>query len=275
MPWTTPVVLSREQKQRYSRHLLIPEVGAEGQARLLGSQGAVHRRRRPRRAGPAVPRRRRRRHHRHRRLRRRRRLQPPAPGHPHHRPGRPQEDRVGRRDHPGAQPGRERRPPRGDAHRRQRRPAHRGLRRHPRRHRHVRDALHAQRRGRPGPHPGRPRVGVPLRGPADACSSPSRARATAACIRRRRRPSSRPGCSVAGVLGVVPGIMGLLQATEALKLLLGIGEPLVGRLLIYDALDGTFDGAPAAPRPALPGVRRRRCRWRRRSGVVHRSVRGA
>ena len=37
-PWTTPVVLSREQKQRYSRHLLIPEVGAEGQAKLLGSK---------------------------------------------------------------------------------------------------------------------------------------------------------------------------------------------------------------------------------------------
>ena len=56
---------------------------------------------------------------------------------------------------------------RGDAHRGQRRPAHRGLRRHPRRHRHVRDALHAQRRGRARGHPGRARLGVPLRGPAD------------------------------------------------------------------------------------------------------------
>ncbi len=53
-------------------------------------------------------------------------------------------------------------------------------------------------------------------------------------------PELAPGCSVAGVLGVVPGTMGLLQATEGLKLLLNIGEPLVGRLLIYDALDGTF-----------------------------------
>lgn len=53
-------------------------------------------------------------------------------------------------------------------------------------------------------------------------------------------PELAPGCSVAGVLGVVPGTMGLLQATEGLKLLLGIGDPLVGRLLIYDALDGTF-----------------------------------
>ena len=53
-------------------------------------------------------------------------------------------------------------------------------------------------------------------------------------------PELAPGCSVAGVLGVVPGTLGILQATEALKLLLGVGEPLVGRLLIYDALDQTF-----------------------------------
>ena len=52
--------------------------------------------------------------------------------------------------------------------------------------------------------------------------------------------------------------MGILQATEALKLLLEIGEPLVGRLLIYDALDSTLHGAEAAARSALPGVRRRR-----------------
>jgi molybdopterin/thiamine biosynthesis adenylyltransferase/rhodanese-related sulfurtransferase len=53
-------------------------------------------------------------------------------------------------------------------------------------------------------------------------------------------PELAPGCSVAGVLGVVPGVMGLLQATEGIKVLLGIGDPLVGRLLIYDALDGAF-----------------------------------
>jgi molybdopterin/thiamine biosynthesis adenylyltransferase len=53
-------------------------------------------------------------------------------------------------------------------------------------------------------------------------------------------PELAPGCSVAGVLGVVPGTMGILQATEALKLLLEIGEPLIGRLLIYDALDSSF-----------------------------------
>jgi adenylyltransferase/sulfurtransferase len=43
------------------------------------------------------------------------------------------------------------------------------------------------------------------------------------------------------VLGVLPGTIGTLQATEALKVLLGIGEPLIGKLLLYNALDMTFD----------------------------------
>ena len=46
-----------------------------------------------------------------------------------------------------------------------------------------------------------------------------------------------PNCATAGVLGVLPGVMGTLQATEAMKLLLGIGETLAGRLLLYDALN--------------------------------------
>lgn len=49
-----------------------------------------------------------------------------------------------------------------------------------------------------------------------------------------------PNCSEAGVLGVLPGIIGLLQASEALKLILGVGEPLVGRLLAFDALGANF-----------------------------------
>ncbi len=49
-------------------------------------------------------------------------------------------------------------------------------------------------------------------------------------------PELAPSCAEAGVLGVLPGVVGLLQAVETLKLLLGIGEPLVGRLLHYDAL---------------------------------------
>ena len=49
-----------------------------------------------------------------------------------------------------------------------------------------------------------------------------------------------PSCAEAGVLGVLPGVIGLLQATEAIKLLLGVGDPLVGRLLYYDALRADF-----------------------------------
>jgi molybdopterin/thiamine biosynthesis adenylyltransferase len=65
-------------------------------------------------------------------------------------------------------------------------------------------------------------------------------------------PELAPGCSVAGVLGVVPGIMGLLQTNEALKLLLGIGDSLVGRLLLFDALDGTFSELKLRRDPACP-----------------------
>jgi molybdopterin/thiamine biosynthesis adenylyltransferase len=57
---------------------------------------------------------------------------------------------------------------------------------------------------------------------------------------------------VAGVLGVVPGIMGMLQAVEGLKVLLDIGDPLVGRLLIYDALDGAFSELQLRRDPHCP-----------------------
>src|SRR5690606_16910672 len=50
-----------------------------------------------------------------------------------------------------------------------------------------------------------------------------------------------PSCATAGVLGVLPGVMGSLQATEAIKLLAGIGKPLAGRLRLYDALTLSFD----------------------------------
>ncbi len=49
-----------------------------------------------------------------------------------------------------------------------------------------------------------------------------------------------PSCAEAGVLGVLPGIVGSIQALEAIKLILGLGEPLVGRLLTYDAMDESF-----------------------------------
>ncbi len=65
-------------------------------------------------------------------------------------------------------------------------------------------------------------------------------------------PELAPGCSVAGVLGVVPGIMGMLQANEAIKLLLGIGDTLAGRLLLFDALDASFNELKLRRDPACP-----------------------
>lgn len=62
-------------------------------------------------------------------------------------------------------------------------------------------------------------------------------------------PGLAPSCAEAGVLGVLPGVIGTLQAVEALKLLLGIGEPLVGRLLHYDALGQRFLELEVAPDP--------------------------
>ncbi|WP_315389515.1 molybdopterin-synthase adenylyltransferase MoeB [uncultured Stenotrophomonas sp.] len=65
-------------------------------------------------------------------------------------------------------------------------------------------------------------------------------------------PEFAPNCAEAGVLGVLPGMVGLLQATEVLKLLLGIGEPLAGRLLTFDALAMRFREIRLAPDAACP-----------------------
>ncbi len=65
-------------------------------------------------------------------------------------------------------------------------------------------------------------------------------------------PGTALNCAEAGVLGVVPGIIGLIQATEAIKLILGIGEPLIGRLLMLDALPMTFREIPIRKDPNCP-----------------------
>ena len=61
-----------------------------------------------------------------------------------------------------------------------------------------------------------------------------------------------PSCAEAGVLGVLPGIIGSIQANEAIKLLLGIGESLVGRYLLFDALDESFREVKLRRDPACP-----------------------
>lgn len=66
-------------------------------------------------------------------------------------------------------------------------------------------------------------------------------------------PEDAPNCAEAGVLGVLPGIIGLLQATEAIKLVLGLGAPLTGRLLCYDALAARFRELRLPRDPQCPG----------------------
>jgi len=68
-------------------------------------------------------------------------------------------------------------------------------------------------------------------------------------------PELAPSCAEAGVLGVLPGLIGLVQANEVLKLLLGIGTPLVGRLLTFDALGTRFSELSLRRDPACPTCR--------------------
>lgn len=83
-----------------------------------------------------------------------------------------------------------------------------------------------------------------------------RRRGTAPCYRclfpQPPAAEDAPNCSEAGVLGVLPGVIGLLQATEAIKLILGIGETLVGRVLMFDALAMRFHETRLAPDPECP-----------------------
>jgi molybdopterin/thiamine biosynthesis adenylyltransferase len=73
------------------------------------------------------------------------------------------------------------------------------------------------------------------------------------CLFREPPPAElAPSCGANGVLGVLPGTMGLLQATEVVKLLVGIGEPAIGRLLLYDALAATLTEVKVRRDPECP-----------------------
>ena len=65
-------------------------------------------------------------------------------------------------------------------------------------------------------------------------------------------PGEVPSCAEGGVLGVLPGLIGCIQATEAVKLILGRGEPLIGRLLLYDALQMSFREFKVRRNPKCP-----------------------
>jgi molybdopterin/thiamine biosynthesis adenylyltransferase/rhodanese-related sulfurtransferase len=85
---------------------------------------------------------------------------------------------------------------------------------------------------------------VPGRGPCYRCLYPA-----------PPPPDLAPSCAEAGVLGVLPGIIGLMQANEAIKLILGKGEPLVGRLLTFDALGTRFQELKLRRDPQCPVCR--------------------
>jgi len=73
------------------------------------------------------------------------------------------------------------------------------------------------------------------------------------CLYREPPPPGLvPSCAEAGVLGVLPGIVGTLQAAEAIKLVLGVGEPLIGRLLAFDAMRVSFRELSVPKDPACP-----------------------
>lgn len=65
-------------------------------------------------------------------------------------------------------------------------------------------------------------------------------------------PGLVPSCAEAGVLGVLPGTIGTMQATEGIKLITGVGEPMIGRMMLYDALAMTFDTIKIRKNPKCP-----------------------
>jgi molybdopterin/thiamine biosynthesis adenylyltransferase/rhodanese-related sulfurtransferase len=82
---------------------------------------------------------------------------------------------------------------------------------------------------------------VPFEGPCYRCMYPT-----------QPPPELAPACDIAGVLGVLPGIAGLLQANEVFKLVLGVGETLAGRLLMFDAMSTEFSEVKIWRDPACP-----------------------
>ena len=88
---------------------------------------------------------------------------------------------------------------------------------------------------------------VPYEGPCYRCLYPT-----------PPPPELAPSCGANGVLGVMAGLMGLLQANEVIKLAAGIGEPLIGRLLLYESLGTALHRAQGPARPRVPDLRRGR-----------------
>ena len=249
------VDVPRSADRRAARPLLAPPAGPRdrrrGPAEAARREGAAARRRRPRLADRAVPRGGRRRHAGNRRRRRRRSLQPAAPGDPHDRSvGTPKVDSAEesiRALNPDVKVVKY--PARIDA-------SNimeiiegydvivDGVDNFPTRYL-LNDAtvrlqipvVSASILG----FDGQLSVFKPYEGPCYRC------------LFREPPPAElAPSCGANGVLGVLPGTMGLLQATEVVKLILGIGEPAIGRLLLYDALGATLTEVKVHRDPECP-----------------------
>ncbi len=240
LPWSAPKVLNEAQRARYSRHTLIPEVGEAGQLQAARLERPARGRRRPRLAGRPLPGRRRR--------RARSRSSTPTSSTSRTcsarcctrwpRSARPRSSRPS-----GAS--RSSTPTCSVVTYRERLTSENidrmlegvdvivdGTDNFPTRYllndaslRHRIPVVHASIYR----FEGQLTVFKPYDGPCYRCLFP-----------QPPPPELAPSCAEGGVLGVLPGIMGSLQTNEALKLLLDIGEPPVGRLILFDALDTSF-----------------------------------
>ena len=251
LPAEAARVLSKEEIQRYSRHLIMPEVGMEGQLKLARGQGADDRRGRPGRAAGPVSGRCRRGAAGHRGFRRRRFHESAAPNDLYDRGRGPAEAEAAQerlsamnpsiridtyetrltsdnaldlfRDYDIIVDGTDNFPTRflvNDACVLLRKPNVYGSI--------FRFEGQATVFGYPG-------------GPCYRCLYPE-----------PPPPGLVPSCAEGGVLGVLPGIVGSIQAMETIKLILGIGEPLVGRLLLFDALAMRFKELRLRKNPDCP-----------------------
>ena len=119
-------------------------------------------------------------------------------------------------------------------------------------HRQLPHALSGQRRLRAAQQAQRLRLDLPLRRPGDGLCIPKAGLAIAASIPEPPPPGLVPSCAEGGVLGILPGVIGLIQATETVKLILGIGQPLIGRLMLYDALAMKFRELKLRRNPECP-----------------------
>ena len=97
-------------------------------------------------------------------------------------------------------------------------------------------------------------VDLPVRRPGQRVLGRARARSYRDLFPEPPPPGMVPSCAEGGVLGVLCASIGSIMVTEAIKLISGIGDPLIGRLLVYDALEMTCRTAPAAQgsRPVSP-----------------------